>query len=472
MRGVEAWPWFRLMVTVLVVCGLAGCGGSSAPDQPAAAATEPGRASAYWVLTEAAPAQGASTPGVASEGGATCSSGEVSSITQAVAADTFAIAAAPSLLPAARVEPDELARLLAMAARNQVTEVYVFTPAASGLLSRPLEQTLRDDQPHYAALLNDLGDERLDIGDEASATVFHHLIVTARGLQRLADSPHVGSFGGTWFVERSSSAHGDRSLAALDEAIGVAGQADVDVTLHSDAAEYDFGPDLAWRVHATAALAEELRTAWPRFFASLDARFVIDLERVRAAAGTSSPTVRMRITRAGYYLLRQHPLVRDIRLAGYADPRPASFDASLLRAGPADEAVPVSISLRTDAYMPIRGSRVALGHHADANERLFMALLGPAAAPALAAASAYRNIGSSSLSVTLSRAALRALYEGADPRLLHVVAREGLGLDATGLMYTTVTLSSCTAVPPSHISTPVLSPAAAASAPQTSSPGG
>jgi subtilisin family serine protease len=344
---------------------------------------------------------------------------------------------------AAQHDAAEYAQLLAQAQAEGAVRVMAVLDVDVGLQDDSLRRALiatvipRKTQ----ALLQELGDAVWSAGYWTNGLGQLGLYVTPDGLRYLANSGNARSFtrdATDRMRTRLPNAAGQ--LTAIERDLFARGWSDVELTLNLESLDFDVGLDRAVRFRAVNALeAAEMRS---RLLGVLNERQALDLADARRAAVSASPQVRLRLTREGYALLRDHGLARSLRPVGFIDARPADFASSALDHAKTHGSAEVLIELRGgDVFSPAQGHLPARAwnNQLESMRRAFREILGPGIAEGVLQQQDFSEVRS--LVARMSHAALASLYANADPRVLRVRLNEPV---ATGGLATSTVITNMT----------------------------
>jgi subtilisin family serine protease len=285
-------------------------------------------------------------------------------------------------------------------------------------------------------LLQELGDGARSAGYWNNGLGQLGLYLTPDGLRFLAASGNARSFKRDPTDRMRTRLPGaGGQLAAIERDLDAQGWSDVELTLNLETLDFDVGPDRATRFRNVNALeATEMRG---KLLGLLTERQAVNLADARRAPATASPQLSLRLTREGYASLREHPLVRGLRRAGYTDTRTADFSAGALAHAKANGSAEVPIELRGgDAFSPAQGHLPARAwnNQVESMRRAFREVLGPGIAEGVLHQQDFSEVRS--LVANMSHAALARLYANADPRVLRVRLNEPVA--TAGLATSTV----------------------------------
>lgn len=325
---------------------------------------------------------------------------------------------------AAEVSPAEFKELMAEARSKGAVRVMVNLDMVVGLDDmRNQGEAIRSTANVKAErLMAELGGEAWKTGYWSNGLGQVGVYVTPNGLKYLSSTANARSFlRDPTDRTRTRVSDGDGRLAAIENSIDSTGHADVEVTLNLASLDYDLGRDRSMKLRAAIlpVLGTEALAARQRLMEALDSRAVTDLAALRSAPLTSHK-ITMRITREGYYLLREHRDVRSLKPVGFVDTRPSVFDQEAMDAAVRNGSTEVLITLRaSDPYMAAGGYLPATAWQAQAAaaRRAFSEILSEHAGGVVKVQD-LSEVGG--LTARVSAAALARIYREADPRILSV----------------------------------------------------
>lgn len=326
---------------------------------------------------------------------------------------------------AALVDKGDLAALKVDAKKKGATSVVVHLEAVSlSEMSADISGVNARMSAKASQLLAELGSTAWVAGRWENGIGQLGLNVTEAGLKILQNSSNAVHFypGQAWH-ERTALAGDDGRFAEIERQLAAQGFVEVQVVLHAEGMEFDFGKDgsvkfsgsdrsSASAVRSARSLFGQMNNAEASGKESAASRF----EAMAGQVGVQvNPEFTLRVNREGLEKLASSKDVRGIKPVRFVDKRKKSFDDDAIVAAERSGTAEVVITVRN----PVAGgpvSKASLEADSRSNKRTMDAVLAGAGVAATMEDISVFGAAFGRLSV----AELKALRASADPRLLSV----------------------------------------------------